>query len=49
LKWDEGLTEFFGLKESSLPTIKSSAEIYCKMDYEDCPLSGVPISGNEEE
>jgi glycerol kinase len=45
LQWDEELCQFFGIKMSSLPKIKSSAEIYGRMNFAGCPINGVPISG----
>jgi glycerol kinase len=45
LRWDEELCSFFGIKMSTLPTIKSSAEIYGRMNSAGCPINGVPISG----
>lgn len=43
LKWDDYLLKVFDIKESMLPTIKSSSEVYGLII--EGALSGVPISG----
>lgn len=43
LKWDPVLTNFFGIPESVLPSIRSSSEIYGHV--QEGPLRGIPISG----
>ncbi|XP_076438724.1 glycerol kinase 3-like isoform X2 [Babylonia areolata] len=43
LQWDDFLCRFFEIPKSVLPEIRSSSEIYGKMDSG--PLKGVPISG----
>jgi len=46
LKWDPKLCDFFGVAEECLPSIKSSAEIYGHISYENCPLPDtIPIAG----
>lgn len=41
--WDPALCDFFGIDMDVLPTIKSSAEVYGKV--EEGPLKGVEIAG----
>ncbi|KAJ3516944.1 hypothetical protein NLJ89_g817 [Agrocybe chaxingu] len=43
LKWDPRLLEFFGLRESILPKLVSTSEVYGKVAYG--ALKGVPIGG----
>ena len=43
LQWDPVLLRFFGLKESVLPKIVSSSEVFGKIAYGS--LKGVPIAG----
>ncbi len=43
LQWDPFLCDFYGVKESTLPEIRSSSEIYGRIASG--PLSGTPISG----
>ena len=46
LKWDPKLCDFFGVAEECLPNIKSSAEIYGHINYQNCPLPDtIPIAG----
>ena len=46
LKWDPKLCDFFGVAEECLPNIKSSAEIYGHISYQNCPLPDtIPIAG----
>ncbi|TIC10574.1 hypothetical protein E3Q15_03012 [Wallemia mellicola] len=41
--WDNSLLDFFGLKSSILPEIRSSSEVYGKIDHG--PFVDTPISG----
>ncbi|KAF8074908.1 glycerol kinase [Lyophyllum atratum] len=43
LKWELSLLEFFGLRESILPKLVSTSEVYGNVAYG--PLAGVPIGG----
>ncbi|KAI8049663.1 hypothetical protein BDF22DRAFT_646694 [Syncephalis plumigaleata] len=43
LEWSDRLCGFFGIPKSSLPEIRSSAEIYGKVS--DGPFAGVPLAG----
>ncbi|KAH8832905.1 glycerol kinase [Flagelloscypha sp. PMI_526] len=43
LKWESSLLKFFGLRESILPRLVSTSEVYGKIAYG--ALSGVPIGG----
>ena len=43
LKWEPALLEFFGLRQSILPKLVSTSEVYGQVAYG--PLSGVPIGG----
>ena len=43
LKWEPALLEFFGLRQSILPKLVSTSEVYGHVTYG--PLSGVPIGG----
>ena len=46
LKWDPKLCDFFGVAEECLPNIKSSAEVYGHISYQNCPLPDtIPIAG----
>ncbi len=43
LEWDPVLLEFFGIRESVLPRLVSSSEVYGGLAYG--PLKGVPLGG----
>jgi glycerol kinase len=43
LEWDPVLLEFFGIRESVLPRLVSSSEVYGTLAYG--PLKGVPLGG----
>ncbi|KAF9561219.1 glycerol kinase [Agrocybe pediades] len=43
LKWEPSLLEFFGFRESVLPKLVSTSEVYGEIAYG--PLKGVPIGG----
>ncbi|TFK74961.1 glycerol kinase [Pluteus cervinus] len=43
LQWEPSLVRFFGLRESVLPKLVSTSEVYGKIAYG--PLKGVPIGG----
>ncbi|KAF8909305.1 glycerol kinase [Gymnopilus junonius] len=43
LKWEPSLLEFFGLRNSILPKLVSTSEVYGNVAYG--PLKGVPIGG----
>ncbi|KAG5636780.1 hypothetical protein H0H81_006894 [Sphagnurus paluster] len=43
LKWEPSLLEFFGLRESILPKLVSSSEVYGHVAHG--PLAGIPIGG----
>ena len=45
LQWDQELCRFFGVDINTLPEIRSSAEVYGKLDFKDNPLPGLPIAG----
>ena len=43
LKWDPVLWRFFGIRESVLPRLVSTSEVYGEIAYG--PLKGVPLAG----
>ncbi len=43
LEWDSVLLEFFGIRESVLPRLVSTSEVYGNLAYG--PLKGVPLGG----
>jgi glycerol kinase len=43
LEWDPALLQFFGLRESILPRLVSTSEVYGKLTYG--PLKDVPLGG----
>ncbi|TFK39928.1 glycerol kinase [Crucibulum laeve] len=43
LQWEPSLVEFFGFRESILPKLVSTSQVYGKIAYG--PLAGVPIGG----
>ena len=43
LQWDPALLRFFGIRESVLPRLVSTSEVYGKIPYG--PLKGVPLGG----
>lgn len=45
LKWSPELLNFFHLRPSILPTLKSSSEVYGTINKTDCALNGVKIAG----
>ena len=46
LQWSPELCAFFGIQERCLPKIRSSAEVYGSIYYQDCPLpSSISIAG----
>ncbi|KAL2917144.1 Glycerol kinase [Polyrhizophydium stewartii] len=44
LEWDDSMLEFFGVRRSALPEVRSSSEVYGLVA--DGPLKGLPISGD---
>lgn len=44
LNWDPLLLKVFGISEDMLPEIKSSSEIYGRINS-GCELDGIPVSG----
>ena len=44
LKWDPELLSFFGVSANVLPEIRSSSEVYGRLDYGGCEWN-VPIAG----
>jgi glycerol kinase len=45
LQWSPELLKFFHLRESILPTLKSSSEVYGTIALPGSPLKGVKIAG----
>lgn len=45
LKWSPAMLNLFGLRESVLPEIVSSSQVYGKISNKASPLAGVPIAG----
>jgi glycerol kinase len=45
INWDDSLIKFFDIPKKALPAIKSSSEVYGKMDYDSSPWREVPIAG----
>jgi glycerol kinase len=43
LEWDPALLQFFGIRESVLPRLVSTSEVYGYLAYG--PLKGVPLGG----
>ena len=43
LEWDSVLLQFFGIRESVLPRLVSTSEVYGNLAYG--PLKGVPLGG----
>ena len=43
LKWDPTLLRFFGIRDSVLPRLVSTSEVYGRIAYG--PLKGVPLGG----
>jgi glycerol kinase len=43
LEWDSALLQFFGIRESVLPRLVSTSEVYGHLAYG--PLKGVPLGG----